>query len=75
MERHGSIKWKRNVSSKEMEWKQHKERRKGLILYINLFSNYLLIMILWKDMDQSNGNGTHHQKKWNGNNTRNVVKV
>ena len=28
------------------------ERRKGLILYINLFSNYLLTMILWKDMDQ-----------------------
>ena len=51
------------------------ERRKGLILYINLFSNYLLIMILWKGMDQSNGKGTYHRKKWNGNNTRNVVKV
>ena len=46
------------------------ERRKGLILYINLFSNYLLLMILWRDMDQSNGNGTHQRKKWNGNNTR-----
>ena len=51
------------------------ERRKGLILYLNLFSNYLLIMILWRDMDQSNGKGTHQRKKWNGNNTRNVVKV
>ena len=42
------------------------ERRKGLIL----FSNYLSIMILWKDMDQSNGKGMYHRKKWNGNNTR-----
>ena len=24
MERHGSIKWKRNASSKETEWKQYK---------------------------------------------------
>ena len=46
------------------------ERRKGLILYLNLFFNYLLIMILWKDMTQSNGQGTHHREKWNGNNTR-----
>ena len=46
------------------------ERRKGLILYLNLFSIYLLIMILWKDMAQSNGQGTHHRKKWNGNNIR-----
>ena len=46
------------------------ERRKGLVLYINLFSNYLLIMILWKEMDQSNGKGTRQRKKWNGNNTR-----
>ena len=45
------------------------ERRKGLILYLILFFNYL-ILILWKDMDQSNGKGTHHRKKWNGNNTR-----
>ena len=71
MERHGSIEWKRNASTKEMEWKQHKKRRKGLIL----FSNYLSIMILWKDMVQSNGKGTRQRKKWNGNNTRNVVKV
>ena len=46
------------------------ERRKGLVLYINLFSNYLLIMILWKEMAQSNGKGTRQRKKWNGNNTR-----
>ena len=46
------------------------ERRKGLILYINLFSNYSLILILWKDMVQSNAQGTHHRKKKNGNNTR-----
>ena len=46
------------------------ERRKGLILYLILFSNYLLILILWKDMDQSNGKGTYHQKKKNRNNTR-----
>ena len=26
------------------------ERRKGLILYLNLFSNYLLMLILWKEM-------------------------
>ena len=41
MERHGSIKWKRNASSKEKEWKQHNNVVKGLILYIKLFSNYL----------------------------------
>ena len=46
------------------------ERRKGLILYLILFSNYLLILTLWKDMAQSNGKGTHHGKKKNGNNTR-----
>ena len=46
------------------------ERRKGLILYLILFSNYLLILILWKDMAQSNGQGTHHRRKKNGNNTR-----
>ena len=44
------------------------ERRKGLILYLILFFNYLLIMILWKEMAQSNGKGTHQRKKWNGNN-------
>ena len=46
------------------------ERRKGLILYLILFYNYLLIMILWKEMDQSNGKGTRQRKKWNGNNRR-----
>ena len=46
------------------------ERRKGLTLYLILFSNYLLILILWRDMAQSNGNGTHHRKKRSGNNTR-----
>ena len=46
------------------------ERRKGLILYRIVFSNYLLILILWKDMAQSNGKGMYHRKKWNGNNTR-----
>ena len=46
------------------------ERRKGMILYPILFFNYLLIMILWKEMDQSNGKGTRQRKKWNGNNTR-----
>ena len=35
---------------KRKEIKQ--ERRKGLILYLILFSNYLLIMILWKDIAQ-----------------------
>ena len=37
-----------------------KERRKGLILYLILFSDYLLILISCKDMPQWNGNGTHH---------------
>ena len=46
------------------------ERRKGLILYLIIFSNYLLIMILWKDMAQWNGNGTRQRKKKNGNKTR-----
>ena len=46
------------------------ERRKGLILYIISFSNYLLIMILWKDMAQWYGNGTHQRKKKKGNKTR-----
>ena len=46
------------------------ERRKGLTLYLILFSNYLLILILWRDMAQSNGKGTHHRKKRSGNNTR-----
>ena len=47
-----------------------KERRKGLTLYLILFSTYLLILILWKDMAQCNGNGTHHRKERNRNNKR-----
>ena len=43
---------------KRMETTQ--ERRKGLILYLILFSDYLLILISCKDMPQCNGNGTHH---------------
>ena len=70
MERHGLIKWTRNASSKEKEWKQHKKLRKGLTLYLILFSYYLLMLILWKDMAKSNGQGKHHRKKKNGNNTR-----
>ena len=46
------------------------EHRKGFILHLILFSNYLLILILWKDMAPSNGQGTHHGKKKNGNSTR-----
>ena len=46
------------------------ELRKGLILYLILFSYYLLMLILWKEMAKSNGQGTHHRKKKNGNNTR-----
>ena len=58
----------RIIERKGMETIQ--ERRKGLILYIISFSNYLLIMILWKDMAQWYGNGTRHRKKKNGNKTR-----
>ena len=46
------------------------EHRKGLILYLILFSNYLLMLILWKDMPQSNGQGKHHRRVKNRNNTR-----
>ena len=56
------------MERKRMETTQ--ELRKGLILYLMLFSYYLLMLILWKDMAPSNGQGTHHRKKWNGNNTR-----
>ena len=28
MEKHGSVKWKWDISSKEMEWKQHKNFEK-----------------------------------------------
>ena len=38
------------IERKRMETAQ--ERRKGLILYLILFSNYLSILILWKDMAQ-----------------------
>ena len=58
----------RIIERKGMETKQ--ERRKGLTLYLIIFSNYLLILILWKDMPQWNGNGTHHRKERNGNNKR-----
>ena len=40
--------WKWNASSKQKDL-QH--RRKGLILYLILFSTYLLILILWRNMD------------------------
>ena len=60
MDKERIIEWKR------METTQ--EHRKGLILYLILFFNYL-ILILWKEMDQSNGQGTHHRMKKNGNNT------
>ena len=38
----------RIIERKRMETTQ--ELRKGLILYLILFSNYLLMLILWKDM-------------------------
>ena len=38
----------RIIEGKRMETIQ--ELPKGLILYLNLFSNYLLMLILWKDM-------------------------
>ena len=56
------------IERKRMETTQ--ELRKGLTLCLILFSYYLLELILWKDMAQSNGKGTHHRKKKNGNNTR-----
>ena len=56
------------IERKRMETTQ--ELRKGLILYLILLSYYLSMLILWKDMAQSKGQGTHHRKKWNGNNTR-----
>ena len=36
------------IERKRMETTQ--KLRKGLILYLILFSNYLLMLILWKDM-------------------------
>ena len=56
------------IERKRMETTQ--DLRKGLILYLILFSNYLLMLILWKDMARSNGKGKHHRKKKDGNNTR-----
>ena len=58
----------RIIERKGMETIQ--ERRKGLILYLILSSTYLSILILWKDMAQWNGNGTHHRKERNRNNRR-----
>ena len=37
------------IETKRLEATQN--RRKGLILYLVLFSNYLLILILWRNMD------------------------
>ena len=56
------------IERKRMETTQ--KHRKGLILYLILFSYYLSMLILWKDMAQSNGQGTHHRQKNNGNNTK-----
>ena len=39
----------RIIETKRMEKTQ--DRRKGLILYLILFSNYLLILMLWRNMD------------------------
>ena len=58
----------RVIERKRMEIKQG--RRKGLISYLTLFSNYLLILILWKDMAQWYGNGTRQRKKKKGNKRR-----
>ena len=38
----------RIIERKRMETTQ--DLRKGLILYLIIFSNYLLMLILWKDM-------------------------
>ena len=46
------------IARKRMQTTQ--ERRKGLILYLILVSNYLLILILWRVMVQWHGNGTYH---------------
>ena len=39
----------RVIEIKRLETTQ--DRRKGLILYLILFSTYLLILILWRNMD------------------------
>ena len=50
----------RIIERKRIEATQ--EHRKGLTLYLNLFSHYLLMLILWKDMANSNGNRMHHRR-------------
>ena len=37
------------IETKRLETTQ--DRRKGLILYLILFSTYLLILMLWRNMD------------------------
>ena len=39
----------RIIETKRLETTQ--DRRKGLILYLILFSTYLLILMLWRNMD------------------------
>ena len=51
------------------------ERRKGLTLYLNLFSNYLLILALWKDMAPSNAKRNASWKEMEWKQHKNVVKV
>ena len=46
----GNMQMERIIERKRIETTQ--ERRKGLILYLILFSTYLLILILWNDMDK-----------------------
>ena len=62
----------RVIETKRLETTQ--DRRKGLILYLILFSTYLLILILililWRNMDKWHGNGTRHRNNKIGNNTR-----
>ena len=58
----------RVIETKRLETTQ--DRRKGLILYLILFSTYLLILMLWRNMDKWYGNGTRHRNKKNGSNTR-----
>ena len=45
-----NMQMERIIERKGMETTQ--ERRKGLILYLILFSAYLLILMLWNDMDK-----------------------
>ena len=39
----------RVIETKRLETTQ--DRHKGLILYLTLYSNYLLILMLWRNMD------------------------